>query len=227
MVMLVVEDGVSDSDRPGWHGGHGGWRQVDGVEHGRTGGGYRDRRPRQNLLHLSRERLMLLMVVENVPVGLDLKQTADGNMVLRTETCWSVIVVGTSCNVSTSRSQALHETSLVLNPNPRMKPLNLGRLGAVALLLGGVAPGTVLTRLVQTRLLSVKHLRDGRWDDLSHTQWTDLGSHCHRLPCYTILSYVTHSYMMYHDRERNSGRVWEAISAVFVFISNTDYFCGI
>lgn len=92
---------------------------------------------------------MLLMVVEDVPVGLDLNETVvflhAVRQVMLMETWRSVIVVGASCNVSTARSQALHEPSLVLNPNPRMKPLNLGMLGAVALLVGGVALGTVLT----------------------------------------------------------------------------------
>jgi hypothetical protein len=107
MVVLVVENG----DGPVRHG-----RQVDGVEHGRTGGRHGDRRPRQDRLHLPWEHLVLPMVMEDVSMGLDLKDTVvflhAVRQVLRMETRRSVIVerasgsmIGTTqaaCNVKAS-----------------------------------------------------------------------------------------------------------------------------
>lgn len=191
MVVLVVENGVLDGDGPVRHG-----RQVNGVEHGRTGGRHGDRRPRQDRLHLPWEHLVLPMVMEDVSMGLDLNDTVvflhAVRRVLRMETRWSVIVVGASwsmtgttqaaCNVKASWPQALPDPHLVINPNPRITPLAVG-----------VALETMLTGLVRARILYLKPLWSDEWrGDLSRTQWTDVSCYCHCLSCYTIFSIVAH-----------------------------------
>lgn len=201
LVVLVVEDGVLDGDGPVRHG-----RQVDGVEHGRTGGGHGDRRTRQDRLHLPWEHLVLLMVIEDVSMGLDLNDTVvflhSVRRVLRMETRRSVVVVRASWSmIGTTRAacnvKALPDPPLLMNPNPRMTPLvlvmTLGMLGAVAFLLVGVALETMLTGFVQTPILYLKPLWRDEWrGELSRTRWTHMSCYCHCLSCNTILSIVAH-----------------------------------